>query len=57
LRNQEVSTLTARRELMEIYRRKVIDQMKELEISLANIEHKINYFKNLEASDKQLQDE
>lgn len=31
LGNHEVSTLTARRELMELYRKKVMEQMKELE--------------------------
>jgi len=56
LHSSEVSTITARRELMETYRRKVIDQMKELEKTLEKIDHKINFFKNLEDSDKLLQD-
>ncbi|MCM3698651.1 MerR family transcriptional regulator [Paenibacillus macerans] len=56
LRSSEVSTITARREFMETYRRKVIDQMKELEKTLEKIDQKINFFKNLEDSDKLQQD-
>ncbi|MEN1986243.1 MerR family transcriptional regulator [Paenibacillus hubeiensis] len=56
LHSSKVSTIAARRELMETYRRKVIDQMKELEQTLEKIDHKINFFKNLEDSDKLLQD-
>lgn len=54
--NREDSTITARREFLETYRRKVIDQMKELEKALEKIDYKINLFKNLEASDKLKQD-
>jgi DNA-binding transcriptional MerR regulator len=56
LQNREVSAITARKKFMETYRRKVIDQMKELEKTLEKIDHKINFFKNLEASDKLQQD-
>ncbi|MFC6233139.1 MerR family transcriptional regulator [Paenibacillus allorhizosphaerae] len=52
LHNSEVSTITARREFMESYRSKVVDQMKELEETLEKIDDKINFFKNLEDSDK-----
>lgn len=52
LHDNEVSTTTARREFMEAYRRKVIDQMKELEQTLEKVDLKINFFKNLEESDK-----
>jgi DNA-binding transcriptional MerR regulator len=54
--NSEVPTITARREFMESYRRKVVDQMAELERSLDRIDEKINFFKNLEDSNKLLQD-
>ncbi|CAG7658571.1 hypothetical protein PAECIP111802_07079 [Paenibacillus allorhizosphaerae] len=37
---------------MESYRSKVVDQMKELEETLEKIDDKINFFKNLEDSDK-----
>ncbi|MNO13789.1 HTH-type transcriptional regulator AdhR [compost metagenome] len=50
LQNREVSTITARREFMENYRGKVIDQMKELEMTLEKIDHKINFFKRLEST-------
>jgi Predicted transcriptional regulators len=53
--NSEVPTLTARREFMESYRFKVVDQIAELERSLDRIDEKINFFKNLENSDKQQQ--
>jgi DNA-binding transcriptional MerR regulator len=43
---------TKRREFVETYRGKVIDRMKELEKTLEKIDYKINFFKNLEASDK-----
>ncbi|WP_134686718.1 MerR family transcriptional regulator [Brevibacillus migulae] len=56
LHNSEVSTTTARREFMEAYRGKVIDQMKELEKTLKKIDLKINFFKNLEDSDKLQED-
>jgi DNA-binding transcriptional MerR regulator len=54
--NSEVPTITARREFMESYRRKVVDQMAELEKSLDRIDEKITFFKNLEDSNKLLQD-
>jgi DNA-binding transcriptional MerR regulator len=56
LHNSEVSQITARREFMEVYRRKVIDQMKELEKTLKKIDLKINFFKNLEDLDKLQED-
>ena len=56
LRSSEVSAITTRREFMETYRRKVIDQMEELEKTLEKIDQKINFFKNLEDSDKLQQD-
>ncbi|MCM3629442.1 MerR family transcriptional regulator [Paenibacillus glycanilyticus] len=46
-----VPTVTARLEFMESYRRKVVDQIAELEKSLDRIDDKINFFKNLESSD------
>lgn len=52
---QQVLTLhnggdpTIRREFIETYRGKVIDQMKELEKTLEKIDYKINFFKHLEA--------
>ena len=54
LQNSQISTISARRELMETYRVKVIDQMKELEKTLKRIDDKIIFFKKLEASDKLL---
>ncbi|WP_307440710.1 MerR family transcriptional regulator [Paenibacillus sp. V4I3] len=54
--NSEVPTITARREFMEKYRRKVVDQMTELEKTLERIDDKIIFFKNLEDSDKVLKD-
>ncbi|MCZ8520977.1 MULTISPECIES: MerR family transcriptional regulator [Paenibacillus] len=56
LHNSEVSQITARREFMEAYRRKVIDQKKELEKTLKKIDLKINFFKNLEDLDKLQED-
>ncbi|WP_155987886.1 hypothetical protein [Gorillibacterium massiliense] len=44
--------MTVRRELLETYRSKVIDQMKELEKILEKIDYKIDLFKRLAASDK-----
>jgi DNA-binding transcriptional MerR regulator len=52
LQNSEVSTITARREFMESYRSKVVEQMKELEETLEKIDDKIDFFKNLEGADK-----
>ncbi|QGQ97343.1 MerR family transcriptional regulator [Paenibacillus psychroresistens] len=56
LQNREDSAITARRKFMETYRGKVIDQINELEKTLGKIDHKINFFKNLETSDKLQQD-
>jgi DNA-binding transcriptional MerR regulator len=56
LRSQGSSTATERRELLEIYQNKVINQMKELKKTLTKIEDKISYFKSLEASGKQQHD-
>ncbi|WP_090647047.1 MerR family transcriptional regulator [Paenibacillus sp. UNC496MF] len=52
LNDNQVSPITARREFMETYRMKVIDQMKELEQTLEKVDDKILFFKNLEESDK-----
>lgn len=49
LHQRENSTTSVRREFMESYRGKIIDQMKELEKMLKKIDHKIDLFKNLEA--------
>ncbi|MFH5181894.1 MerR family transcriptional regulator [Paenibacillus sp. TAB 01] len=48
LHNSEFSTVTARREFMETYREKVVNQMKELEEMLERVDYKIVFFKNLE---------
>ena len=50
LKKGEVSTITARREFIEIYRGKVIDQIKELEDTLKKVDYKILFFKGLESS-------
>lgn len=49
--NGEVSTLTVRREFIEDCRRKVINQMKELEETKEKNDYKIHFFKRLEVSD------
>ncbi|SFE06077.1 DNA-binding transcriptional regulator, MerR family [Paenibacillus catalpae] len=54
--SEEVPTLTARREFIESYRRKVVEQMAELERSLDRIDEKIGFFKNLENSNKRQPD-
>lgn len=41
LHNSELSTITTRWEFMETYRRKVIDQMKELEKTLEKIDNNL----------------
>ncbi|OXL85622.1 transcriptional regulator [Paenibacillus sp. SSG-1] len=51
LHQRENSTTSVRREFMESYRGKIIDQMKELEKTLKKIDHKIDLFKHLEASE------
>ncbi|TBL77496.1 MerR family transcriptional regulator [Paenibacillus thalictri] len=48
---QGSSLTTARRQFMEQYRNKVIDQMKKLEETLVKIDYKIDLFKQLEASE------
>ncbi|MBB3131054.1 DNA-binding transcriptional MerR regulator [Paenibacillus rhizosphaerae] len=50
LHHRENSTTSVRREFMESYRGKIIDQRKELEKTLKKIDHKIDLFKSLEAS-------
>ncbi|NBD26872.1 MerR family transcriptional regulator [Paenibacillus sp. T1] len=52
LNDSQIPAITARREFMETYRIKVIDQMKELEKTLEKVDDKIIFFKNLEESDK-----
>ncbi|WP_172251038.1 MerR family transcriptional regulator [Saccharibacillus deserti] len=42
------SSATARREFMENYREKVVEQMKELQDSLEKIDYKIGFFRDLE---------
>ncbi|QWU13778.1 MerR family transcriptional regulator [Paenibacillus sophorae] len=54
MQNREDSTITARRQFVESYRRKVIDQLKELEKTLEKIDHKINFFKRLESTQLEL---
>ncbi|NRF95090.1 MerR family transcriptional regulator [Paenibacillus frigoriresistens] len=49
LHHLESTTTTARRQFMESYRQKVVDQLKELEQTLERIDDKIELFKNLEA--------
>jgi DNA-binding transcriptional MerR regulator len=56
LQNREVSTITTRREFIESYRSKVIDQIKELEMTLEKVDHKIDFFKRLEATNQLQQD-
>lgn len=48
LHSNKVSTIAARRALMEDYRSKVIDQMKLLEQTVEKIDYKIEFYKNLE---------
>lgn len=56
LHNSDVPKMTARRELMEAYRSKVIDQMKELEQTLEKIDYKINFFRKMESLEKSKQE-
>ncbi len=56
LHNGGISKMTARIELMETYRSKVIDQMKELEKTLEKIDYKIHFFKEMERLDKTKQE-
>ncbi|MEW4370207.1 MerR family transcriptional regulator [Paenibacillus sp. JQZ6Y-1] len=44
---------TARREFMEAYRIKVIEQMAELQDTLERVDGKIEFFKNLERKEQQ----
>ncbi|PLR84403.1 MerR family transcriptional regulator [Bacillus canaveralius] len=48
LRSQGESTITARRELLELHQRKVLDEMKALAENLEKIEEKIGHYKKLE---------
>ncbi|PLR78988.1 MerR family transcriptional regulator [Bacillus sp. V3-13] len=48
LRSQGESTITARRELLEMHQRKVLDEMEELAENLEKIEEKIGHYKKLE---------
>lgn len=50
--NNEVPTITASREFMETYRGKVADKMKEIQKTLKKLDDKIDYLKELEASDQ-----
>ncbi|WP_084778142.1 MerR family transcriptional regulator [Saccharibacillus sacchari] len=50
-KNGQTSSATARREFMETYREKVVEQMKELQDSLDKIDYKIEFFRNMERSE------
>ncbi|KOS60637.1 MerR family transcriptional regulator [Lysinibacillus agricola] len=48
LRRQGDSTVTERRELLEVHQDNVLNQIKQLENNLTKINEKIDYYKNLE---------
>ena len=48
LRSQGESTISARRELLEVHQRKVLEEMKALKDNLSEIEKKIDYYKKME---------
>ncbi|MFD0770234.1 hypothetical protein ACFQZ1_15810 [Bacillus sp. CGMCC 1.60114] len=48
LRSQGESTISTRRELLEMHQNKVLKKIKELKDNLTEIEKKINYYKRLE---------
>lgn len=48
LRSQGESTISARRELLEMHQNKVIIEIKELKDNLTEIEKKIDYYKRME---------
>ncbi|WP_025025628.1 MerR family transcriptional regulator [Caldalkalibacillus mannanilyticus] len=52
LRRQGDSTVTARRELLEIHQEKVLNQIKQLENNLTKINEKIDYYKKMEEKAK-----
>lgn len=48
LRSQGESTLSARRELLEMHQNKVLEEIQELKDNLTKIEEKIDYYKRME---------
>jgi DNA-binding transcriptional MerR regulator len=48
LRSQGESTISARRELLEMHQNKVLKEIKELKDNLTEIEKKIDYYKMME---------
>lgn len=48
LRRQGESTISERRELLEAHQKKVLQQIKELEIDLTKINEKVDYYKKIE---------
>lgn len=48
LRSQGESTISARRELLEVHQHKVLEEMKALKDNLSEIEKKIDYYKKME---------
>jgi DNA-binding transcriptional MerR regulator len=48
LRSQGESTISARRELLEMHQNKVLKEIKELKDNLKEIEKKIDYYKRME---------
>ena len=48
LRSQGETTISARRELLEIHQNKVLKEIKELKDNMMKIEEKIDYYKRME---------
>ncbi|PFO72044.1 MerR family transcriptional regulator [Bacillus cereus] len=48
LRSQGETTISARRELLEIHQNKVLKEIKELKDNIMKIEEKIDYYKRME---------
>jgi DNA-binding transcriptional MerR regulator len=48
LRSQGESTISARRELLEVHQHKVLEEIKALKDNLSEIEKKIDYYKEME---------
>ncbi|MGG5740013.1 MULTISPECIES: MerR family transcriptional regulator [Bacillus cereus group] len=48
LRRQGESTISERRELLEAHQKKVLQQIKELEIDFTKINEKVDYYKKME---------
>ncbi|WP_242222199.1 MerR family transcriptional regulator [Bacillus cereus group sp. BfR-BA-01380] len=48
LRSQGETTISARRELLEIHQNKILKEMKDLKDNLVKIEEKIDYYKRME---------